>query len=434
MSVITLTVYCIFSVLALIIYRKISHPVVIFNLIWTALIAVSQLELIGISVPPASTYQIFLKGGIAFNISAVVIYLLSLFIRTNSYEGKNKTILSDKTKQNILLVVNIILLVYYLYKLVRVYILIGEAGNYLGVRGFYYSTDNFASSFEYNVVTFVFDPFIYLNSVIFALNTRKRTYKYYTLILIFINMVLRTVISGGRMIMFEFALCIIIVQITSLYKSRKDRLSRNTRNKRILLIFVLFVLFIIASYITELRGGTEKSLAGNGISTVISNFTGSFSYFSVLLNHGKILSGLNGRATFAGIVDPFIMILHYVKLTSVDIAQNSVGTILSEFYLLGNHSYNAMPTMYYFFITDFGEFGIIAGPVLLSLYCFIFDRIRNYFGNYKSFGLYIMMLLTIIESPMTWLPFKTSFIIANILIILFVSTGSLAKNNKPRGD
>jgi hypothetical protein len=236
-------------------------------------------------------------------------------------------------------------------------------------------------------------------------------------------MVLRTIISGGRMIMFEFAICVIIAQFTPYFGENelRSKFAKKTRYTKISIIVFLTVLFFIASYITELRGGKESSLAGNGIATFISNFTGSFSYFSVLNHYGKYSPVLYGRAMFAGLIDPLIMILHFVKLTDVEIAQNTVGNILSEFYLLGNHSYNAMPTMYYFFITDFKEIGIYIGAFVLSAYCFIIQKIRHYYNDYKSFALYLLMMLVLIESPMTWLPFKTSFIIANILVIILAS-------------
>ena len=432
MSVITVSVYCIFSVFAFAIYRKISHPVVIFNLIWTVLIAVSRLGLVGLSVPPSATYEVFLRGGIVFNLLTFILFFIDRIIGIKKENSKTKVILSDKTKQKIVLAFNIVMLLYYIFKLIQVYGIIGESGNYLVVRSFYYSTENFASSLEYNIVTFVFDPFIYLNAVIFALNTKKKKYHTYTLVLIFLNMILRTIISGGRMIMFEFALCVVIAQITSYIGEQKSNSLGMKNNKKMITVILIAFLFLVASYITQLRGGTENTIAGNGIATIISNFTGSFSYFSVLNYYGKYLKMLLGRATFAGIVDPIIMILHFFKLTEVEIAQNSVGNILSEFYLLGNHSYNAMPTMYYFFITDFKEAGVYIGTAILSVYCFVFDRIRRSFNNYKSFGLYLMMLLTIIESPMTWLPFKTTFIVANILIVILASNNRFRESKKLR--
>jgi len=433
MSIITLTVYLILSVFAFIIYKKISHPVVMFNLIWTVLIAVSRLGLVGLSIPPSSTYEVFLKGGLVFNVFSFILFFISRFINTPNKIERSKTVISDITKQRVVLVLNIILFIYYIYKLIRITGLIGEIGDYTVVRGFYYSTDNFASSLEYNIVTFLFDPIVYLNAVIFALNTKKKHYHTYTLLLMFVNMLLRTVISGGRMIMFEFAACILIVQLTPFFgeNERRTSLYKKSKNTRIAFFIILILLFFVASYITELRGGTESTLAGNGMATIISNFTGSFSYFSIMNSYGKYYPVLYGRAMFAGIIDPIIMLLHFFKLTDVEIAQNSVGNILSEFFLLGSRSYNAMPTMYYYFITDFRELGIIIGSVILSAYCFIIDRIRKYYNSFKSFGLYLLMTLVIIESSMTWLPFRTSFIIANFLVLAFVSNNKF--NKKKRG-
>ena len=428
MSAITLTVYCFFCILTLSVYRRISHPVVIFNLIWTVLIAVSMMSLIDLPVPPASSFEVFLKGGVVFNIFSLILYFINRFISNKTRTDSLKTVLTNKTKQKIVLALNIVILVYYLFKLIRISGLLGDFGNYIAIRSFYYSTDNFASSLEYNIVTFIFDPIIYLNAVIFALNTKKKQYHTYTLFIIFTNMILRTVISGGRMIMFEFAVCLFVAQLTHTKEEKNRKLDKKAKYTRLFILVALACLFMIASYITELRGGNGNSLAGNGISTFISNFTGSFSYFSVLNSYGKYYKPLYGRAMFAGLIDPIIMLLHFLKLTDVDIAQNALGSILSEFYLLGNHSYNAMPTMYYFFISDFREAGIVIGSVVLSAYCFVIERLKHYYNNYKFNALYLLMVLTIIESPMTWLPFKTSFVIANILVLLFASNNKIKKN------
>ncbi len=419
MAIVTLEVYCVLSVIAVAIYRKISHPTVIFNLIWTVLIAVSRLGLVGLSVPSPSSYEIFLKGGICFNLVALFLYFVNRFLHQNPPAEIKKGVLSDKRKQSILLSLNLIMFVYYMIKLFQIRGILGE-GSYLDVRSFYYSTDNFSSSLEYNIVLFVFDSTIYLNAIFFALNIKKKHCHTYLLVLIFINMILRTVISGGRMIMMEFAVCLVITLVTPVDK-KKPRKNVKKRFSAILMMSLVIMLFFVAAYITELRGGSGSSLAENGLSTLISNFTGSFSYFSLMNRYDRYLNPLYGRAIFAGFIDPVIMILHFLGLTNVEITQNSIGLILSQFYVLGKHSYNAMPTMYYFFISDFGKSGVFIGPALLAVYSFLSERMVRHYNSYKSFAFYLMMLLTIIESSMTWLPFRSSFAVALLLIPLLIS-------------
>lgn len=424
MEAVAISVFCVFFVISFVVFRKLGHPAVVFNLIWGVFIAISTLGLAGLSIPGQIIYFYLTVGGTVFNTVMLLFAGSKKLLHIHYKEKTSKKILSAKVKHGIVITINIIMLFYYIYKLTKVINVIG-AGSYYDVRGFYYSSDNFSSSLEYNMVTFVFDPMLTVTSIIFAINMFDKHYSTFSLAVMFFNVALRMVVSGGRMIMFEFAACIIVAYFATYKYRSKIRRTKREHRRRIIIGIVLTGAIIAAAYITELRGGQEDTLAGNAFSTFVSNFTGSFSYFDVLNKNHKYVADLNGRATFAGIIDPFIMLARFFKITDVDIAQNTVGNVLSEFYLLGKHSYNAMPTMYYFFKTDFGNFGMVIGPVILSIYCYICEKGRRQYKDYKHLGLFMLMMLAVIESSMTWLPFKTSFIMANIFTAILLTNDKI---------
>ena len=103
MSVITLAVYCFFSVMALAVFRKIVHPVVVFNLIWTVLIAVSRLGMFGLSIPMSNIYVMFLKGGITFNLVSLILNFTGDFLFKRSYSNVVEPASKARTKQRITL-------------------------------------------------------------------------------------------------------------------------------------------------------------------------------------------------------------------------------------------------------------------------------------------------------------------------------------------
>lgn len=436
MALYTLITYAVLLVLSLVIFKKISNPIVFFNLIWTFLILVSLLSITGINVASDNVYKMFLLGGVTFNVVLSILYALNMFFFKNKMPKPKKHIIGNDVKVIIIVALNMLMLFYYIYKAFVVLRTAGAYGNYEEIRTYYYSTENFTSSFEYIMVIYLFDPMLYVDNVFASVNLFERRYSMAINILIIANLILRTIISGGRMILFEFAACIVITYFAFYLPYIKKSLNRNKHKGNLGIIFVVFMSLLIAAYITQLRGGQDKTLSQNVYSTLISNFTGSFSFFSVLDGYRKYLSGFRFRTIFAGIIDPIYMLLHFVKLSNSEIAQNSIGAVLSGFYTIGDHYYNAMPTMYYFFATDFGRvLGPVFGSAILAVYSFIADLRRRKNCTYKSYALYLFMMLTIVESSMTWLPFKTSFIIANIFVFGLISNDSIkkiysSKNNK----
>ena len=340
--------------------------------------------ILGITIPEGKIYKFFLIGGISFNL---MLGLLDFGERQSILRYKSrshKKIITNKVKYILVLTLNIIMFVYYVCKGARLIDKFGfSAEAYLSVRGNYYSTENFGSSLEYNIVMYLFDPMLYVNSTIFAINLFDKKYKTFTLSLMFINLILRMLISGGRMIVFELGVCILLAYIHTHTKRKRIKLSKSQKRKKRMMYGLLAIAIVGATYVTVLRAGQNSLFEGNALVTL--------------------------------------------GITHVDITQNALGTILSEFFHIGKLSYNAMPTMYYFFISDFRRFGLIIGPALLAIYTFIADLRKRKNFTYKNFALYILAMLIIVESPMMWLPFKTSFIVANFLTAFLLSSDKINK-------
>lgn len=430
MALYAFVTHAVLLVISFIIFRKISNPIVFFNLIWSVLIFISMLDVTGINTASDTVYKMFLLGGLSFNIVGVSLYLVNLLLVKKNDTKKNKKILNDDLKCKLIVAVNVLMLIYYVYKAVVVFRGTVAYGNYDEIRDYYYSNENFSSTFEYITVLYLFDPMLYVDSIFASINLFERKYSKYITALLITNIVLRTVISGGRMILFEFVACVVFAYFSLYLPHIKKTLSHERRKGQFGIVLIMFAALIIAAYITRLRGGQDKSLSQNVISTLVSNFTGSFTFFSILDDYRKYIFDFNLRATFAGIIDPVYMFLRFINLTNSEIAQNSIGDLLSGFYSIGDHYYNAMPTMYYFFVTDFkATLGPIIGPAILAIYSFVTDILRRRRATYKTLAVYMLMMLTLVESPMTWLPFKTSFVIANLFAIILISNDSIKRSN-----
>lgn len=416
MSFLSLGVHLILLMISYIIYKKISNPFVFFNLIWSLLIAISIVGTSGINKPSSDVYYIFLLGGLAFNITGGIFMLFDQFVHSNSKIYNKKIFVNDVWKRLVFSILNIMILCYYLYKGFELVSALVTGSSYEFIRGYYYSDDYFKTTFEYLLVTYIFDPLITVAEIVFAINLLDRKYSKYIMAVMLANILLRALISGGRMIVFEFGVIILICFILN-RKVIKD--SKKVR-KQMAVIFIIAI--VIAGSISIGRSqGTSIGFLQAIFGALASNFTGSFTYFSVLKRLSNFSSDSFISVVFAGLFDMITMITNFLGITNADLVRNNIGTILAKFYTIGDLSYNAMPTMYYYFYGSLGKIGVLLGSTIFSFYCTYVYRRNKRFSTYKSFAFYLLMMLVIMETPMKWLPFDSSFIMSMFYILVFVS-------------
>lgn len=420
MTYLVLGIYLLLLLFSATVYRKWSNPFVFFNLIWSIWLLIAIIGVDGVTPPREDVFAYFLLGGIVFNLAGFIFVLLDKVVHNQNSVRVRKDSQWYPVAAKVFTLLQVIILIYYVYKSFSLWGILTSGGSYERIRAYYYSDSYFKNTIEYLVVTYLFDPMVTLGEVVFAINVFQRKRGKFTLCVVAVNAVLRSVISGGRMIIFEFA-ALILVCFLYLYKGYIRRNRKNKRKVALLLVFAFF----IATIITLGRFDTEKTLLKAGVGSLVSNFTGSFSYFSILDKYGLYLPAQHGKVIFGGIVDLFLLFAKTFGLTNMPYISNELGNITSEFYLIGDYSFNAMPTMYYFFMTDFGKAGIVLGCTLLALYCVYAYRRCERILTYKALAMYLLMMLVVIESSMTWLPFKSSFIMTILYAALFMSNQSL---------
>lgn len=427
METLAVVIYSILLVISLILYKKISNPIVFYNLIWLLWIAVSTTDFLGFNSPSDRVYKMFIIGGIVFNICGHLFMLLEKLL---SKENKKKVIrptLYYEYRKLIFVALQIIIFVYYFSKAIELLSSFNSGMGYSEVRGYYYSEDNFSSPFEYRIVTFLFDPLIMVSEIIFAINIFDKQYNWFATVLMFCNIFLRSIISGGRMIIFELSVFIImnfVYQYRNYIKYKKGKLKAGV---------VVSIATLVASYITSGRVEEENTLALGAIKSLVSNFTGSFTYFSVVDGMQKYTAPKLGRVMFAGITDIFSMVTNSIGLTDVTLLRNDVGLILADFYYIGGKYFNAMPSMYYFFICDFGTKWFFIGNIFfaaISVCTYIYCRKEK---TCRALGLYLLVILMIAESSMTFLFFNISFVMTILYSLFFLSNDELPKIKKCAG-
>lgn len=399
---------------AIIIYHSFFHPVVLFNTIWAVLTTFSYIGVLNLNVPSEKVYFLSLLGYIGFNIGALI---------TNIKRGKLTIESSSDTSIKVdfvdwcppntyyaIVFIEAVLLFYFGGKAINLVGNLSSGMLYGDIRSYYYS-ENFTSSVvEYFALYYIFDPLLLMTKILFSVNLFNRVFKTPLTTLMLINILLRTFISGGRMVIFEFAIILVFSYLSFRH------IKHINQGKTIAIIGVIGVLAIIGVSIS-----TQRNASGNFFEKMwkitMQNFTGSFPYFDSLLENDRFPKNTYGLVPFAGFIDPIITALKFAGLTNISTNQILVGNITSSFvYIGGGYSYNAMPTMLYYFYIDYSYFGVAFFPLLFGwLSTNIYKRLSN-ITSIRAFILYIIMVITIVESPMTWLLFYPS----NFLTIVYV--------------
>lgn len=428
MELIAILVYLVFLIISLILYRRLSNPIVLYNLIWFLWITVSVTGFLNFYMPGDHIYKMFIIGGTVFNLVGYVVMLVD---KTISSKKKNLVIKPTpyyEYRKMIFTTLQVLMFVYYVSKAIELLMAFRFGMGYDEVRGFYYSEDNFSSPFEYRIVLFLFDPMIMVSEIVFAINIFDKQYNKFTTILMFCNIFMRSIISGGRMIIFELAVFIVvnfIYQYKTYIKHKKGKVKVGV---------LVSISTIVAAYITSERVQEENTLAMGAIKTMVSNFTGPFTYLDILNRNGQYVEPKFGRASFAGLTDMFSMFTNGLNLTDFDLLRTEIGLMLEEFVFIGSKYFNAMPSMYYFFISDFGKNGYFIGNAIMAIFVvFAYCYSRRY-KTIKSLAIYLLMALLIAESSMTFLFFSTSFVMAILYVLFFMSNDVLPKlDSKARG-
>ena len=222
-----------------------------------------------------------------------------------------------------------------------------------------------------------------------------------------LNLLLFTFISGGRTSLFVTGCLILICAIYFGYL-------KNLKSKKTIGIFLgLFALVFVTAKISSHRHGDEGGVMEIAVYNLVSYFIGSFTFFEDLLASKDYLPLSYGIVSFGGITDIFIQIFRYLQLTDMQMIHVSTGSILDEFRPIGELvSYNAMPTMYYYFYTDFREFGYILCPFVFgSFSVFIYNKMTKS-GSLLYYVYYLFIMILIVESSFNWPLVRIPFFIA----------------------
>lgn len=222
------------------------------------------------------------------------------------------------------------------------------------------------------------------------------------------NIILYMTVGYGRMNLYEFAIFSIITFF--IYHSNTE--IKINLKKMFVLITLIILLLVLSLIPLAIRVGINpfdfekiyNVIIEKQLMQIITYFTGGFRALDIFLYKGFNLSEtiMPGKATFGGI-DEFIEII----MTAIGKEYTSFNTLVGEItqrdILIGDNIYfNAFYTCIMNFYFDFGDFGIIIGPVIHAMlvgYCTI-NMCKQ--KNIISQILFIFTIMNLFSSIYRW--------------------------------
>lgn len=363
--------------------KRLFSPATIFTFMWTVFPVISSLGLYGMTKPTLNIHVMAIATLLTFNI----VYFVFLK-KTNV--AITKTI-SGKINYNFIVLINVISLIYLTTFIPSAIKIINENGfSYLRDSAFE-SSFGLGSTYELIIISWIIQANI-IATVIYGVIDSIIMKKHFLLVLGITGVVIYTVLFGGRYMLVRLMFYYIATFIIATRYFNKEKLKFKKR--------IIVVPFILVFIVSVLRSSDTFNL----VRAIILYYSGPFVYLSDLVATAEFTGNyLYGTATIGFMYN--IIIAPFSLFFGIEYAGSNqiITQITSQVRYIGTGlPFNAMSTMIYPFIFDFGVYGFLISVIFLSFITIGFDnRIRR---NLKplNFALYLFLLFTLFDSVMSY--------------------------------
>jgi len=382
-----------------------------FNAIWIFVIFLVGINVNNLYVPTTKALTLIFIGLICFNLP----FTVELFLKTN--KGRHSKITStDKNKHNkaksIIFLLQIFVLIAMLPLLLRVISIVLTQG-YEVVRYAYTnpkSEYSFLSFIEANIyIYYVIFPLLYATSLYTVFFWSIGAIRKKNIMLMIINTSVLTFISGERT--HYFALLVFFLAAFFISRSMNKRKQNKRSRNIVLLVLIVLVAFVV---VTVGRGISNQSIIRKLSDTVVLYFSGGVHIFSITIsnptNYGldKLTYGLASFSGLASLITTFTYVIFGIPKTG-PFNTSDIQLYISGNIQIGESTYmNAFPTMYYYFIRDFGYMGVIILPIIFSTFILYLYKLYGERHVLASI-MYLYITFLIVMTVNWWEPQRTEF-------------------------
>ncbi len=406
-----LVLYLIILILTLILtkakYKTLIKSNVLFTGMWCICSGISSLGLYGLYKPSLVVHL--------YSITAIFVFNLVFFIHNKTNLSRNTIQLVGEARLLIIYFANIIAWIY-LSQFIPKAINIIKAFGLRGLRPYAFDSSlGFGTTKQLLIVQWIVYS-IFVATVLIAMIYSVMRKKHLLLnIFAVIDVALYTFLFGGRylivrMLMF-YLFAFLIVKSLELEKLK-------VKNLNFVLIGILIIMTII---LTNLRNWGNTSFIEN----VVIYYTGSFTFLDVILSEFDwTTSPLFGTGMFGFIIN----FIHALFALIFEVPYNSSSCqVITHFtgiprFISPTVKYNAMTTMLYPFIRDFGFVGIIMGTSFLAWFISFVENKFKKSNSLLYLCLYVYLAFVLFDSVMSYqLLFPASGVTMGLLFIFIKS-------------
>lgn len=373
--------------------RRLTNPIVLFNLLWGVGCFVSGLGLYGMFAPTLPTYTLYFAAILSFNLSA-------LFFKKRKAALKNVYPAPDQARypalRKLLLAGAALVFVLFAYRAGKVLLWISQPdSSFSAIRQLYFNSDYLlGGTWERLFELFVVSPFLMVCVVSSCAGLFHQKPYWPVILLTFACVGMQAFYTGGRKTLFV----VFLLLLFSFLAGTRWRYLKLPLRLAILCGAGLLV-FAMAG-LTLSRGGEVSGIA----ETTTYYFTGSFKFFE--LSADRYLTGaplLWGRGTLACFADIPVLILRFFGVESVQTASTVLGTSVQAYEMLSETQiFNAFSTMLFPMVADFGYPGAVLWPFLYGLLAqWLYVRMREKPNLYRR-GAYLVIMASLFNSIISW--------------------------------
>jgi oligosaccharide repeat unit polymerase len=227
-----------------------------------------------------------------------------------------------------------------------------------------------------------------------------------------LNIISIFIMSGSRTTLF-FAALITVFAFAALKKKKKKVIS-NKKRRYIYFVVILAIYFMAKNGLERSVNANDETLIGNLFSSVVGYFSAGLHLFTnILYDKSRFqLDQLSfGILSTRGIWGVVSQVCYYASFGLIPLLGRrfSIDCLAPAYPIGPTRFFNAFPTMYYYFMRDFGYFGII---FFTALFAFICQRVyKKYLATSSVISLCFLLetAFTIIYSTCWWTMHKQEY-------------------------
>ncbi|SHF22063.1 O-antigen polymerase [Alkalibacter saccharofermentans] len=396
------------------VYGTIIKPNIVLTVPWCIFAGLSTLGINNLRTPSLKTHLYILTFILFFNLMYFLFsqkrFKIDILTEDINYQFRYKLIYFS----------NIISWIFMIPIILNAYHIISNYG-FLAIRSYaFVSSDVLVGGFDKFIAQTIIRGIFQATVLLAMINIAFKKKTPFLTVCAIINVIIYTFVFGGRFQILQLIMYYLFAHMFS------KKIIVNKELKRKMSYGLIAILISTMVYVTLKRG------SDNFIYSLISYYAGPFSFLDYILNNPETFDLNNylwGAATLGFITEPITLILKLLFRLDIHIASYYINICTQPFYEIGPGRYfNALTTVIYPFIRDFGYFGIIVGSVFLAGFSGLLEKAFLKKKKIVYFCLYIHLIYIIFNSILAYSLLSYPSVMVLFFIILF-STGK-QKNYK----